>query len=394
YSRYGNGGSYDGDWLMDKMHGVGLRIYPSGSRYIGDWKNGVRDGTGTMVWPEGSIYRGEWKCGAMNGYGKHVWNGFFNKTFTWPQEASYKGYWQHGKRHGRGNFLRFTLKTNYCVYQCVYYSISIAFIIIGEIKLNAVGGAKYCGYWKNNEKDGYGVIIGSNGEKFESGALFLNNILSVSDNPENETKSETKTNTSLIVYRFLNEPEALTDIPATPILKPEQFPCLFYYITRLLDPDSLNKSSVLSITSGKCYSCENELCSCLAHPIGTGYSFYMLIIVILKYLKRTRVYVCTETIDSEQKEPSTRRNSNLSSSNDLSTDSNYWKFEEQWIYNCITLHMPRLRKIYNDYAKLFVGESPNYNLKMIRLYLWQLWRDCGIHKKGLGLNEIDNHIGI
>ncbi|KOX81041.1 Radial spoke head 10 like protein B [Melipona quadrifasciata] len=118
YSRYRDNGSYDGDWIMNEMNGIGLRIYPSGSRYVGQWKNGVRDGIGTMVWSNGNLYRGEWKCGAMNGY-FFVWNGFFNKTFTWPQEASY----------------------------------------IGEIKLNSVGGAKYSGYWKDNKKHGYGIII-------------------------------------------------------------------------------------------------------------------------------------------------------------------------------------------------------------------------------------------
>lgn len=53
---------------MDKIHGVGLRIYPSGGRYMGHWKNGIRHGIGTMVWTSGHVYRGEWKCGAMNGF--------------------------------------------------------------------------------------------------------------------------------------------------------------------------------------------------------------------------------------------------------------------------------------------------------------------------------------
>lgn len=34
-------------------------------------------------------------------------------------------------------------------------------VITGEIKLNSVGGAKYSGYWKDNKKHGYGVIIGN-----------------------------------------------------------------------------------------------------------------------------------------------------------------------------------------------------------------------------------------
>lgn len=68
YARYEDNGSYDGDWVMDKMNGIGLRIYPSGARYVGQWKNGIRDGIGTMVWTNGNFYRGEWKCGSMHGF--------------------------------------------------------------------------------------------------------------------------------------------------------------------------------------------------------------------------------------------------------------------------------------------------------------------------------------
>lgn len=41
---------YDGKWKRDKMHGFGLRQYPTGSRYIGQWKYGKPHGQGTMVW--------------------------------------------------------------------------------------------------------------------------------------------------------------------------------------------------------------------------------------------------------------------------------------------------------------------------------------------------------
>lgn len=70
-----------------------------------------------------------------------------------------------------------------------------------------------------------------------------------------------------------------------------------------------------------------------------------------------------------------------------------WKYEECWTYNCLTFHMHRLREIYNDYATLFAKSAPKCNLAMSRLCLWQLWRDCGIHKKGLSLTEIDSYIG-
>ncbi|XP_043511249.1 radial spoke head 10 homolog B-like isoform X1 [Frieseomelitta varia] len=325
---------------MNEMNGIGLRIYPSGARYVGQWKNGVRDGVGTMVWSNRNLYRGEWKCGAMNGYGEYVWNGFFNKTFTWPQEASYIGHWRHGMRHGKG-----------------------------EIKLNSVGGAKYSGYWKDNKKHGYGIIIGSNGEKFEFDPLFLNDILYapnvVADNLENEieTKNEKECVRTVkeIKPLFIEKPDQLTETLATPILKPEQFLDLFYYIARLLDPKSLEPSLVLSTSSGKCYSCENESCSCLTHSV---------------------------SIDATTSEENDISQTNASKE---MIDSN-WRYEERWTYSCLMFHMFRLRQIYNDYAKLFAKSAPKCNLAMSKLCLWQLWRDCGIHEKGFSLVEIDSYI--
>nr|XP_033192474.1 uncharacterized protein LOC117158062 [Bombus vancouverensis nearcticus] len=345
YSRYSDNGSYDGDWVMNKMNGIGLRIYPSGGRYVGQWKNGVRDGIGTMVWPNGSLYRGEWKCGAMHGYGEYVWNGFFNKTFAWPQEASYVGYWRRGMRHGKG-----------------------------EIKLNSVGGAKYSGYWKDNKKHGYGVIIGSNGHKFEANPLFSNDILCapnvVADNLETETKTkdegECMRTAKEIKTAFVEKPGQLVETWPTPILKPEQFLCLSYYITRLLDPKNMEPSVVFSPPSGKCYSCERESCSCLPHPLSI------------------------DTITSERNDITQTHAPESYTENMIES---VWKYEECWTYNCLTFHMHRLREIYNDYATLFAKSAPKCNLAMSRLCLWQLWRDCGIHKKGLSLTEIDSYIG-
>ncbi|CAL7933789.1 unnamed protein product [Xylocopa violacea] len=342
YSRYEDNGSYDGDWTMDKMNGTGLRIYPSGARYVGQWRNGVRHGFGTMVWANGDVYRGEWKCGAMEGYGIYVWNGFFNKTFTWPQEVSYVGYWHHAMRHGKG-----------------------------DMKWNSVGGAKYSGYWKNNKKHGYGIMIGNNGKKLESDSLFLDNVFCASDIINNTIKIETEKKYEQKCVcadeektpQFIEKPEQLTETLVSPILKPEQFPCLSYHITRLLDPKSLEPPLVISISSGKCYSCENKSCSCLApHP----------------------------SIDTSEENDLTWRN--VSESHIENIESN-WNYEEHWTYNCLMLHMFRLRRIYNDYAKLFTKSPPNCNLVMTRLCLWQLWRDCNIHEKGLSLAEIDIHIG-
>ncbi|XP_076177105.1 uncharacterized protein LOC143151642 [Ptiloglossa arizonensis] len=334
YCRFGNNGSYDGDWVLEKMWGIGLRIYPSGTRYVGQWKNGLRHGIGTVVWTNGNVYRGEWKCGAMNGYGSYVWEGFFNKTFTWPQEASYVGYWRNGMRHGKG-----------------------------QLKLNSVGGAEYSGNWKDDKKHGHGIIIGNNGEKFEADPLFLNDILvssvNRSDSLEDRSKLEDTCEYVPTVKEaqslFLEKPSQLKETSITPILKPEQFPSLSYYLARLLDPIRLEPHVALSNLYGKCYMCENQSCSCL------------------------------EPHSSDNKEKVVTETTN--------TFKSKWEDEKRWTYNCLTLHISRLRQIYNDYAKLFATSTPKCNLRMSRLCLWQLWRDCSINKKGLSLIKIDIYIG-
>ncbi|XP_017792631.1 PREDICTED: radial spoke head 10 homolog B-like [Habropoda laboriosa] len=298
------------------MNGVGLRIYPNGDRYVGQWKNGIRDGIGTMAWTNGNVYRGEWTCGAINGYGEYVWNGFFNKTFTWPQEASYAGYWRYGMRNGKGN----------------------------------------------------------NGERSKSNLMFSNDVLYTSnvasDLLECETEMEDEENcvraVKEIKHTFVDKPNQLTETAVTSILKPEQFPDLSYYITRLLDPKSLEPPLIPAVPSGKCHDCENESCSCLMQTIST-------VAVASEQEERTQTEIDSKLYKED-------------------TGESVWRYEERWTYNCLTLHMFRLREIYNDYAKLFAKSAYQCNLVMTRLCLWQMWRDCGIHRKGLSLIEIDDYI--
>nr|XP_031848662.1 radial spoke head 10 homolog B-like [Nomia melanderi] len=339
YCRYEDKGSYDGDWVMDKMCGFGLRIYASGARYAGQWKNGVRHGIGTMVWANGDVYRGEWRNGEMNGYGIYVWNAFFNKTFTWPQETTYIGYWRNGLRSGEGT-----------------------------LKLSTVGGAKYSGYWKSNKKHGHGTIIGNNGEKMEADPLFLDDILVSSDNADGISQEQLATTSNQCVRTpkedkpvFVEKPSKLRIAPITPVLKPEQFPSLSYYLTRLLDPKSLEGPLIRSVPSGKCYSCENQSCSCLTRS-------------------------SNDIIKSEEK-----IDRKLEKDSALASEREY---EERWVYNCLTMHMSRLRQIYANAAKIFAPSTMECKLVMSRMCLWQLWRDCKITKKGLSLIEIDNYIAM
>ncbi|XP_014608860.1 PREDICTED: uncharacterized protein LOC106789285 [Polistes canadensis] len=112
--------------------------------------------------------------------------------------------------------------------------------------------------------------------------------------------------------------------------------------------------SVCSRSLGKCYVCKKkQSCSCL-----------------LQFSFQTR--------------------------NDLNIPINdiKWQYEKHQIYDYLTMHMLQIRHVYDIYAKLFNKEESNCkcHFVMIKLTLWQLWRDCNINIKGFSLIEIDNYL--
>ncbi|XP_043274503.1 uncharacterized protein [Venturia canescens] len=376
YFTYIDVGSYDGDWIMDKPEGSGIRNYPNGSRYVGKWKGAFRHGTGTMTWPNGDVYRGEWKNGAMHGYGEYTWNGFLNKTLSWPQEACYMGEWQEGTRTGRG-----------------------------QITLNSVGGARYSGEWRENKKHGTGTIIGNNGEITE--VLFENDILQALGKPESragkseaESKNVDKSGRGTGPgMKSTEKTDKLLEACTTTVAQPEQHVSLDHYLDRLRPKKSSPSSvSLVSLTSersetkGRCGVCENESCRCLSES-GVKSN-------VREEAEPSTVppKVLNSSLTPTSKNPTTvarSRRQNVpvkTSDSEISEMEMNLEKEKYWTYNCITTHMPRIRKIYDDYAKIFANVTPKCRLSMSRLALWQLWRDCGVHKKFLSLVQIDNHL--
>lgn len=60
-------GSYVGQWLADKRHGIGREVTADGSVYEGEYRNGTKHGHGRMESPSGDVYEGEFVKGDMNG---------------------------------------------------------------------------------------------------------------------------------------------------------------------------------------------------------------------------------------------------------------------------------------------------------------------------------------
>jgi hypothetical protein len=110
-----NGDIYQGHFLDDIKHGLGVyrhadgkrvfdgryvmgqRVdgsmnYADGSVYKGQWYSGKRHGRGVYKFCDGSSYKGEFLHDCMQGAGE----------LTWPDGGRYVGEWCKGKRHGVG----------------------------------------------------------------------------------------------------------------------------------------------------------------------------------------------------------------------------------------------------------------------------------------------------
>ena len=60
---------YDGDWVEDKQHGLGVETWPDGARYEGSYVDGKKHGKGLFKWADGSSYSGEFYDNNIHGTG-------------------------------------------------------------------------------------------------------------------------------------------------------------------------------------------------------------------------------------------------------------------------------------------------------------------------------------
>ena len=108
-------------------HGKGLFKFDVGDEYNGDWQNNIRCGQGEHKFKNGSIYEGGWHQDNFQGKGK----------FTHPDGSIYIGPFKCGMSCGKdGEFIKKENK------QIIY---------------------TYIGNWKDNKKNGQGLITYSNG---------------------------------------------------------------------------------------------------------------------------------------------------------------------------------------------------------------------------------------
>lgn len=120
--------------------------YSDGSAYEGEKLGGIRHGKGKFLYGDGGLYEGEWKAGSMDGFG----------TLYYPDgKIAYSGGWKQDKFHGKGTIYN----ENPVPLQGAFDYVN--FDNLGDYWI------KYEGDFVDDNKDGFGVLYLSNGDRFE-----------------------------------------------------------------------------------------------------------------------------------------------------------------------------------------------------------------------------------
>ena len=130
------GSRYEGDFVLNKMHGKGKFTWSNGTVFEGNFEHDKsKDGIATLKFKRGEKYVGDWKNGARTGKG----------VYTWTNGDTYEGDWVQNKRTGKGTFK------------------------------SSDGNTVYVGDWKDGRKEGQGVLtLKDSGEEYKG--LFRHDI--------------------------------------------------------------------------------------------------------------------------------------------------------------------------------------------------------------------------
>lgn len=203
----------------------------------------------------------------------------------------------------------------------------------GKINFGLKWGANYRGTFRNNNKNGIGKIITNDGLIIQDIKLFHRDIMIA---PENlvEKKLPYDSDEKFTAFKF--------DIC-------DQGYGLRYHIEKAyknLDREAEIKTSIINnfIENNK----------------------YMGIDKSLKFMKLKKSIL----IDSQY-------------------DEDTLTFEEIALANAVKSYETSLITIYDKYSEICEDGPVSSTPQLIRLFLWQFYWDCNIHKKGLTLVEID-----
>jgi hypothetical protein len=148
-----NGDVYEGSWQDNSMHGNGVFRMKDGKEYRGRFRVGVLEPAGAIKYPSGDRYEGELFEMQPSGLGTmifangNVYEGLHEAgqrqghgTMRFNDGSVYVGAWKHGQREGTG---------------IMTYSLT---------------GEMYKGAWSNDKRQGFGTLMNSAKEVIFSGS--------------------------------------------------------------------------------------------------------------------------------------------------------------------------------------------------------------------------------
>ena len=133
--QFADGSFYDGMWRGTRRHGDGTYKYPSGATYTGPFVNDYREGEqGTMEYADRTKYVGGWRNDMRHGEGR----------YEWLDGSFYKGHFASDMMHGEGT-------------------------ITWPDTQSKDGFSSYTGSWRDNMRDGHGIMKYKDGSEYEGG---------------------------------------------------------------------------------------------------------------------------------------------------------------------------------------------------------------------------------
>ena len=155
---------YEGYWKNDSPYKIGIEKWDDNSFYEGEYFNGKKNGIGIYNWNNGSYYYGEWKNNLINGFGiYHYYNQIKDKNDI------NNNFFKNDFNINNNN--AFNLNDSYS--NEIFISNNCKKFYIGSWKNNLRSGLgeiiydnkKYFGYFKNDKKNGFGIMYWMNSNK-------------------------------------------------------------------------------------------------------------------------------------------------------------------------------------------------------------------------------------
>ncbi|KAG2456091.1 RS10B protein, partial [Polypterus senegalus] len=360
---------YDGGISRGLYEGEGTAWFQGGHTYQGDFVMNVPMGQGIYSWLDGSIYDGEVKDGMRHGLG----------TYTGGiKPVSYIGNWVCGKRHGKGTMYYNREKTSW-----------------------------YQGDWVNNIKEGWGT------RRYQSGSIYegqwQNNVrhgegtmkwLATHDQYSGQWDNGIQHGQGTHMWFLVRTPDSLYPMRNAYVGEFVQglrhgFGKFYYANGTLYDGEwRYNKKhgqGKFVFKNGRLFEGEFVEDRMLEFP---NFSIDGINTPDISGI-RTRSPV--EDEKATQKTPRIMDRPSLLGSDIALEISGLLKAlpddrlgeEMKQVEFAVLRHITDLRQIYGVYSRLGYEHSPDNTFLLIRLQFWRFLKDCGIHRLGLTVQELD-----